>query len=887
MKPNPNLNDRKPNAEFEGARTFLVMRFCRSVRTGKAVRARLDIPLRVWLWTLTGILAADGGLAQSVITVPVGASATFLADLGGNAQLINRGILSSPGIRTRDAASFDNFGDYQGNCVASGNAAIFNSGCMEQVNLNVNGPGASVRNEGSFGGNLTMTDGWFLNSGFAATVPLNVNLGGNARFTNQAVLSANFFTQDSARFDNFGDCQGNFGVYNTAAIFNSGRMEEVNLNADGTGASVRNEGSFGGNLNMTDGWFLNQGTVTTNSNFSFYGTAGFTNNGVSGGTLYVTDQAVVVNRGTVANRFFRLFAGNDDDVKVWSSGTFDDVAIDADTFSPAGTGYIAIDVSGGGNLRVVDLFANTPVPPGSTNPGPSSPIRFLRPAGTNLLHIGSFIANTAGGGSVAISNAPGARLHVDALTASGNTGFRNEGTLGASNLAFQGSTFVQSGTLTASNIAFRLNASFLQSGTAYVASAWFGDHSQSLIHGPTEGGTMQIVATNGSTVNFQNDSLLRCETFHVTVTSPANTGFINVANNGTFDCDELILLDDVSSEASGAFGAEADLITFQNTGTVTGRLFSASTAGLGRVDIFNWGQILSEQFVTNGNVNVFLPAGSIGSNSQIAARPQPLLDVLEPSPCDTATREEESPSPMDAGGDLPDNGFVLVPADAQATFGAALYGTMIVTNLGSYIITNGLRLYEQSSLVNTGTITGDALCLSGQSTVTNAGTVILDQLQFNETPAGTITVCNSGQMHVTELLLSKTGTAVIKCGPSGLFEAYSGWLGLQGIAPFALTNGQSCTLGGVSFVTSGDGIIRVTSGPVRLVNPTLAATNFCFSFDTLTNVTYTVEYNDDLSTTNWQFLESLTGDGSLMLYLVPTTNSTQRFFRLRHPTTDL
>jgi len=65
-------------------------------------------------------------------------------------------------------------------------------------------------------------------------------------------------------------------------------------------------------------------------------------------------------------------------------------------------------------------------------------------------------------------------------------------------------------------------------------------------------------------------------------------------------------------------------------------------------------------------------------------------------------------------------------------------------------------------------------------------------------------------------------------------------------------------------------------------NPQLSGTNFTFNFQTVSNQTYTVQQNSNLATTNWQFLETLTGNGSLQQFLVPTTNA-QRFFRLSQP----
>jgi hypothetical protein len=71
--------------------------------------------------------------------------------------------------------------------------------------------------------------------------------------------------------------------------------------------------------------------------------------------------------------------------------------------------------------------------------------------------------------------------------------------------------------------------------------------------------------------------------------------------------------------------------------------------------------------------------------------------------------------------------------------------------------------------------------------------------------------------------------------------------------------------------------------PIRLVQPGSVGTNFAFSFQTVGYFSYIVQYNDDLNSTNWQYLETLTGNGSLVQCLVPMTNTTQRFFRLHQP----
>jgi len=68
-----------------------------------------------------------------------------------------------------------------------------------------------------------------------------------------------------------------------------------------------------------------------------------------------------------------------------------------------------------------------------------------------------------------------------------------------------------------------------------------------------------------------------------------------------------------------------------------------------------------------------------------------------------------------------------------------------------------------------------------------------------------------------------------------------------------------------------------------LTNACVIGTNFVFMLQTLSNLSYTIEYNDDLGTTNWKCYDARTGDGSLVPCCLPMTNSLHRFFRARQP----
>jgi hypothetical protein len=77
--------------------------------------------------------------------------------------------------------------------------------------------------------------------------------------------------------------------------------------------------------------------------------------------------------------------------------------------------------------------------------------------------------------------------------------------------------------------------------------------------------------------------------------------------------------------------------------------------------------------------------------------------------------------------------------------------------------------------------------------------------------------------------------------------------------------------------------VEITGTALMLRSPARAGTFFTFSFQSQSGASYTVEYNEDLRTTNWLFHHTMTGDGSLMPCLIPMTNATHRFFRVRMP----
>jgi uncharacterized repeat protein (TIGR03803 family) len=72
--------------------------------------------------------------------------------------------------------------------------------------------------------------------------------------------------------------------------------------------------------------------------------------------------------------------------------------------------------------------------------------------------------------------------------------------------------------------------------------------------------------------------------------------------------------------------------------------------------------------------------------------------------------------------------------------------------------------------------------------------------------------------------------------------------------------------------------------PVQIVSPQVSGGSFSLSLQTTVNgQSYTLYYNDDLTTTNWLPYTNFSGNGGTVQLTVPVTNSAQRFFRIGEP----
>ena len=134
---------------------------------------------------------------------------------------------------------------------------------------------------------------------------------------------------------------------------------------------------------------------------------------------------------------------------------------------------------------------------------------------------------------------------------------------------------------------------------------------------------------------------------------------------------------------------------------------------------------------------------------------------------------------------------------------------------------------------------------------------------------------------------------VAASGATPLFYQWrAGWL--PGDIPGAtndtlvLTNVQPAVAGNYRVVVSNSaGSVMSDIAVLTVVAPpTIAGVGFdgtkvSFTFNSASNVVYTVEYKDALSDLAWNRLKTITGDGGILTIIDPPTNGTSRFYRLR------
>jgi len=82
-----------------------------------------------------------------------------------------------------------------------------------------------------------------------------------------------------------------------------------------------------------------------------------------------------------------------------------------------------------------------------------------------------------------------------------------------------------------------------------------------------------------------------------------------------------------------------------------------------------------------------------------------------------------------------------------------------------------------------------------------------------------------------------------------------------------------------------NGVVPVVTGivPATILGPVLGGGQAVFTFGTVSNRSYTVEWSANVAPANWQLWTNLSGTGALMSVEAPVADNPQRFFRVKQP----
>jgi hypothetical protein len=150
-----------------------------------------------------------------------------------------------------------------------------------------------------------------------------------------------------------------------------------------------------------------------------------------------------------------------------------------------------------------------------------------------------------------------------------------------------------------------------------------------------------------------------------------------------------------------------------------------------------------------------------------------------------------------------------------------------------------------------------------------------DQLIVSNTATinGTLNVILTNSFHPA---LTNTFT-ILSAG--SLIGNYASFVYPSSTVGMSLTNTATSSILIVTNLTTGNFALA----PLPVLSPQLSGGSFNLSFQSVNGQSYTLYYNDNLATTNWLPYTNVTGNGGTLQLAVPTTNSTQRFFRISKP----
>lgn len=212
---------------------------------------------------------------------------------------------------------------------------------------------------------------------------------------------------------------------------------------------------------------------------------------------------------------------------------------------------------------------------------------------------------------------------------------------------------------------------------------------------------------------------------------------------------------------------------------------------------------------------------------------------------------------------------------------ADITGSGTITNLGLFRKSSGTNLSMIAAAVTNrnGNIEVDCgqLALNGSPYYQAGGTLTIflggaNPGQFGQLSTGAATLNGPLRVVLTNGFVPPTGVQFQILATSSLHGAFSST---------NLPAGMSLSYSNNSVYVFVPGAV-VT--PLRLLTPHASAGSFTFSFQTVSQQSYTVQQNTNLGSTNWTTFSNLIGNGSLFQFSTPISNNVPtRFFRVREP----
>jgi len=109
---------------------------------------------------------------------------------------------------------------------------------------------------------------------------------------------------------------------------------------------------------------------------------------------------------------------------------------------------------------------------------------------------------------------------------------------------------------------------------------------------------------------------------------------------------------------------------------------------------------------------------------------------------------------------------------------------------------------------------------------------------------------------------------------------YTGTLTDNGLVIGSLPAGTSATLDVTTDKQVNLNVVVTPATPVTIINPDFAGGQFRLAFASENGRTYTVQYNNDLNSTNWMLLEQKVGDGTTQIITDTNPNPDARYYRV-------